>query len=348
VGALVALLGAGGCGGGGQDKDAAIVGAAKQGNFNASMRLEWVPQAQFAGFLVAQEKGWYANAGVNMTIKPAGPSVFPQNQLATGADDFGVQQVPQTISANASGAREVDVMQYHQNSESAYVARRSSGIRTVADVRGKRVGLWLGGNELEFLAMLKKAGIPRDQVRIIPQGETVTPFLQGRYDVSQVTPFNELGLITQKVPMGELNVMYASDSGVALLGDGLTTTEKLIRERPEVVQAVVTESVRGWKWALEHPDEAAKIAVSVNPELDLPHQRFMMRATARLICQGPTLDRTKGLGWIRGSDFTTARDVLRGADQLKGRVDVQAAYTNRFIERVPLRLRTVDCGPYTR
>ena len=346
-----ALLGAvavaAGCGGSSANTGSASTKANGQVVYNASMRLEWVPQAQFAGFLVAQAKGWYEQAGVSMTVQPAGPSVFPQNELATGADTFGVQQVPQTIGANATGATEVDVMQYMENSESVYMARKSSGIKTLAEAKGKTVGLWFGGNQYEFFAMLKNAGIPNSAVHIVSQGFTVIPFLQGKYDLSQGTPFNELGLVEQKIPPSQLNLIYASQYNAAMLGDGLTTTRSMIQTHPEIVQKVVTASIRGWQWALNNPIQAAKISVSFNPQLTLGHQIFMMKAIGKLVCQGPTLKSGEGIGWIPTTAFATSQKILLQAKQIKHSINLGQAFTNQFVQNVPSKYRTVNCAPYT-
>ena len=134
----------------------AMVSAATAGE---SMRLEWVIQGQFAGPLVALEKGYYKEAGIDMELNPAGPDLKPAITVAQGTDSFGIGHPNQVISARANGAPLVTVLQLGHKSASVYVARKTTGITSINDMKGHSVGLWFGGDEHEFLAMLRVAGI---------------------------------------------------------------------------------------------------------------------------------------------------------------------------------------------
>lgn len=313
----------------------------------ASMRLEWVKQGQFAGMIVADAMGWYKDAGVNLTLEPAGPSLFPAQQVAVGNDQFGVPTPLATLGAVDSGAPLVTVMQYHQDSPTAYVAKKASGIEKLEDAKGKRVGVWFGGNEFEMISMLNSIGLKKDDVKLISQGFTVVPFLKDKYDVSQVTTFNELGLILDEIPAEELNIIYPRDYGTAVIGDGVITTQEYMDQNPQVVQAVVEQTIRGWKWAIENPEKAAQMMVDANSDLDLPHQIYMMKENARLVCQGPTLDAEKGIGWVDPAAFETAAKVLFDSGQIKQMPDISKVTTNKFVEATPIEWRTVDCSAYT-
>ena len=328
--------------------DGGVTGSVVSPAQDASIRLEWVKQTQFAGFLVADAMGWYKDAGVNVTLKPAGPSLFPAQQVAIGNDQFGVLTPLSTVGALDSGAPLVTVMQYHQDSPSAYVAKKSSGITTLADAKGKRVGTWFGGNEFQIIAMLESAGMTKDDVELVSQGYTVVPFLQDKYELSQVTVYNELGLILDKIPADQLNIIRPSDYGVAAIGNGVITTQEYMDAHPDVVQVVVEQSIRGWKWALEHPEEAAQIAVDANPDLTLDHQIFMMKENAKLVCVGPTLDPTKGIGWVDPAAFDVASKILFDSAQIKAMPDMTKDTTNKFVEATPIEWRTVDCTPYAK
>ncbi len=314
---------------------------------DASMRLEWVKQGQFAGMIVADAMGWYKEAGVNLTLEPAGPSLFPAQQVAIGNDQFGVPTPLATLGAIDSGAPLVTVMQYHQDSPTAYVAKKSTGIETLEDAKGKRVGVWFGGNEFEMIAMLKEAGMTPEDVELVEQGYTVVPFLKDKYEVSQVTTFNELGLILEEMPAEELNIIYPRDYGHAIIGDGIIVSQEYMDANPEVVQAVVEQSIRGWKWAIENPEEAAQMMVDANPDNDLEHQIYMMKENARLVCSGPTLDAEKGIGWVDPAAFEVAAQILYDSDQIKAMPDIATITTNKFVEATPIEWRTVDCSEYT-
>ena len=305
-----------------------------------SIRLEWIPQAQFAGYFVALDKGWYKEAGVQVRLNPAGPDLKPVSAVAAGSDQFGIGRPHQIIAARSSEVPLVMITHIIQDTDLRYVAKRKSGIQRLADVKKKKIGLWLGGDEFEFLAMLKTAGIPETEVQIVPQGFEVTPFLQDKVDVSEVTTYNELNIIQREgISLDELVIFSARDFGVALAGSGLFTTEKFIKENNKIVQGIVAQSIRGWKFALEYPAETIKILLKYNPELNKGDQEDQLKAIAQLIWLGPTLQNK--LGYIDSSDFETAQKVLTESKQIRKSIKLQKAYTLHFWEQTPQEFKAV-------
>lgn len=306
-----------------------------------SIRLEWIPQAQFAGFYVALEKGWYKEAGLDVRLNPAGPDLKPVSTVASGSDHFGVGRPHQIIAARSSDVPLVMITHIIQDTDLRYVAKRKSGIKTFSDVIGKKVGLWLGGDEFEFLAMLKAAGISKEKVQIVPQEFEVTPFLEDKIDVSEVTIYNELNVIQREgVPLEELVIFSAQDFGVALAGAGLFTTERLIAENPDLVQAIVNQSLKGWKYALEYPNETINILLKYNPDLTRTDQVEQLKAIAKIIWIGPTLEGK--LGYIDSKDFITAQNVLLQSGQLREPIQLESAYTLRFWEQSPDEYKVIN------
>ena len=215
-------------------------GVAATPKADETMRLEWVIQGQFAGPIVAMDKGYYAEAGVELELLPAGPDIKPAVTVAQGADTFGLGHPNQIIAARSNGVPLVMVMQFGQKSSTTYVARKESGIERVEDMPGHSVGLWFGGDEHEFLAMLDAAGVSTDDVQIISQGFDIISWLNGEYEVMQVTRFNELLQVYDNgFSRDDLVLLDPEGYGVALVSGGLFTTEDVINENPDVVQAVV-------------------------------------------------------------------------------------------------------------
>jgi NitT/TauT family transport system substrate-binding protein len=307
-----------------------------------TMRLEWIMQGQFAGFIVAYDKGYYKQAGADIELVPAGPDIKPAVVVAQGADTFGLGHPNQVITARSNDVPLVSIFQFGQDSASVYISRKEKGINSVKDMPGHSVGLWFGGDEHEFLAMMSTAGVKPDEVKIIPQGYDIVQWLRGGYDVMQVTQFNELLTVyDQGVGPDQLNVMRPRDYGVAMISGGLFTTEKTIKDRPELVQAVVSASMRGWKEALEDPEAAAKIVLKYNSELKLPHQIAQIKAMGKLICVGPTLDGK--FGYSDKKDYEVAQKVLLDAKLMSKPVDLDQAFTNKFWEAVPAEYKKVKC-----
>jgi len=318
------------------------LGASALAEASDTIRLEWVMQGQFAGFIVAHHKGYYADEGADIELVPAGPDIKPAVTVAQGADAFGIGHPNQMIAARANDVPLVMALQFGQGSASVYISRKELGIERVEDVAGHSVGLWFGGDEHEFLAMLDAAGVPAEDVTLVPQGFDVVQWLRGEYDVMQVTVFNELLQVhAQGVGPDQLNVLSPEDYGVAMISGGLFTTEKIIAERPELVQAVVNATMRGWKEALADPEAAADIVLEYNTELERGHQVKQIKAMQGLICKGPSLEGK--FGYTEREDYEVAQKILLDAELIDRPTELDQAYTNRFWEAAPSELKNVVC-----
>jgi NitT/TauT family transport system substrate-binding protein len=307
-----------------------------------TMRLEWVIQGQFAGPIVAMDKGYYKEAGVEMELLPAGPDIKPAVTVAQGVDTFGIGHPHQVIAARSNGAPLVQVLQLGQKSASVYIARKDSGIQSINDMKGRSVGLWFGGDEHEFLAMLNAANIPQADVKIVSQGFDIIGWLENQYEVMQVTRYNELPQVyRQGYKPEDLVILDAADLGVALVNTGLFTTEQIIAERPEAVQAVVNATLRGWKEALENPQAAAELVVKYNTELKVDEQVQQIEAMGDLFCGGPTLEGK--FGFSNPADWEVAQKILLEAKLIDQGIDLSQAYTNAFWEKAPAELHTINC-----
>ncbi len=308
-----------------------------------TMRLEWVIQGQFAGPIVAMEKGYYQEEGIDMQLIPAGPDIKPAVTVAQGTDTFGIGHPNQVISARGNGVPLVMVMQFGQKSATTYVVRKEAGINKVEDMPGNSVGLWFGGDEHEFLAMLDAAGVKQEDVQIISQGFDIIAWLNGDYDVMQVTLFNELlQVYDQGYAMSDLVFLDPSDYGVALVSGGVFTTEKVIEENPAAVQAMVNATLRGWQDALADPEGAAKIVLKHNSELDEAQQVGQIKAMGALICAGPTLDGKFGMSVM--SDWEVSQSVLLGANLIENAIDLSGGFTNAFWDAAPQEYKSVNCS----
>ncbi|MGF1611824.1 MAG: ABC transporter substrate-binding protein [Kiloniellales bacterium] len=306
------------------------------------LRLEWVFQGQFAGFIVAGDKGYYAAEGLDIDLRPAGPDLKPASTVATGTDSFGIGHPNQVVAARSNEVPLVMVLQFGQKSATTYISRKEKGIEKVQDMPGHSVGLWFGGDEHEFLAMLQAAGVDQSQVRVISQGFEVVNWLRDEYDVMQVTRYNELNLVHYEgIGPDQLNFLDPEDYGVALVAGGVFVTEKTIAERPEVVQGFVNASMRGWKDAIEDPKAAAEIVLKYNSELDLKGQIDQIESMRSLICAGPTLEGK--FGFAEREDWEVSQKVLLDAKLIASAIDLDQAYSNAFVEAAPDELKTVNC-----
>jgi len=263
------------------------------------LQLKWVTQAQFAGYYVAQDKGFYDEAGLDVEIKPGGPDIAPPQVIAGGGADVIVEWMPAALAAREKGLGLVNIAQPFEKSGMMLTCRKETGITSPDDFKGRTLGVWFFGNEYPFLSWMSHLGIPTeggdDGVTVIKQGFNVDPLLQKQADCISTMTYNEYWqVIDAGIPEDELVVFKYEDQGVATLEDGLYVMEDDLQD-PAFVDKMarfVAASMKGWNYAKEHPDEAAEIVLE-NDDTGAQtekHQKRMMGEIAKLLGDGPALD----------------------------------------------------------
>ena len=233
-----------------------------------TLQLKWVTQAQFAGYYVAKEKGFYEEADLDVTIKPGGPDIAPVQVLAGGGADIVVDWMPSALAAREKGVALVNIAQPFERSGMMLTCRKETGIEKPADFKGKTLGVWFSGNEYPFLSWMSKLGLSTeggaDGVTVIKQGFNVDPLIQKQADCISTMTYNEYWqVIDAGIPEGELTVFKYEDQGVATLEDGLYVLEESLND-PAMVDKLarfVKASMKGWEYAAENTDEAAGIVL---------------------------------------------------------------------------------------
>ena len=265
-----------------------------------TLQLKWVTQAQFAGYYVAQEKGYYEEENLDVTIKPGGPDIAPVQVLAGGGADVMVDWMPSALAAREKGVPVVNIAQVFDASGMMLTCLAETGIENPEDFRGKTLGVWFFGNEYPFLSWMSQLDIPTDGsdqgVEVLQQGFNVDPILQRQADCVSTMTYNEYWqIIDAGLSEDDLVTFRYEDQGVATLEDGLYVLEESLDD-PEVVdklQRFVRASMRGWEYAAQNPDEAADIVLEndATGAQTEEHQQRMMREIAKLITDNdPSLD----------------------------------------------------------
>ncbi|MFC3801183.1 ABC transporter substrate-binding protein [Cohnella sp. GCM10012308] len=291
------------------------------------VRLKWINQAQFAGFYIAKEKGYYRDAGLDVDIRPGG-SDFPSVQMvSSGSEDFGVTGADQILMSREKGAPVVALSVIYRSSPFVLFTLKSSGITSMKDLEGQKVGVKLGGNEeLTYRAMVNKAGIKAKSISEMPVKYDLSPLLTGQVKAWPGYVINEV--IAAQEQGQDVNVIYPSDYGINFYADTLFTTEKMINKDPETVKGFVQATMKGWDYAINHPDEAAQVTVQYGDQLNLEHETKMMNASI------PLLEADKGpLGLMEESEWSTLQDSLIDIGFLKKKQDLPVAFTNEFIQQ---------------
>lgn len=301
----------------------------------ATLRLKWLTQAQFAGFYVAQQKGYYREAGIDLTINPGGPNLLTENLVASGADTFGLSGG--TDSVFAARERNLPIIcagVMHQQTPFVFVTRADGPIRTLADFRGKTITTWFTGANFVLLGMLAQAGLSRGDFTMQPQQVSVQPFVDRQVDVVTATRYNEFFTLMQRVGRDNLRTFVPDDHGITFPRDTVIVSEQTARDRPQMVTAFLRATIRGWRDALRDGKAGVDAVMSVAPTLNRPHQEFMMEEAGKLMVAGGAAQ--NGLFWIDRPVVQAAHDFFLRHEVIKTRLDLAAAYNSSFLEAIPL------------
>ncbi len=258
---------------------------------DVTLQLKWVTQAQFAGYYVAKDKGFYDEEGLNVTIKPGGPDVAPAQVIAGGGADVVLDWMPSALASREKGLGLVNIAQPFKSSGMMLTCRKDAGVASPADFAGKTLGVWFYGNEYPFLSWMSKLGLKTDGsdggVTVLKQGFNVDPILQGQAACVSTMTYNEYWqIIDAGLSPDDLTVFKYEDQGVATLEDGMYVLEDSLKDAAfkDKMVRFVRASMKGWKWAETHPDDAAMIVLEndATGAQTEKHQKRMMGEIAKL------------------------------------------------------------------
>ncbi len=246
----------------------ALGATAAQAAEQVTLQLKWVTQAQFAGYYVAKEKGYYDEVGLDVTINPGGPDISPPQIMAGGGADVIIDWMPSALASREKGVALVNIAQPFKRSGMMLTCRKETGIAKPQDFRGKTLGVWFFGNEYPFLSWMSKLGIPTTGgdkgVTVLKQGFNVDPLLQKQADCVSTMTYNEYWqVIDAGLTPDELVVFKYEDEGVATLEDGLYALEGRLKDAAFVdrMARFVKASMKGWTWARGNQKAAALIVL---------------------------------------------------------------------------------------
>ncbi|MEP3439503.1 MAG: ABC transporter substrate-binding protein [Hoeflea sp.] len=254
-----------------------------------TLQLKWVAQAQFAGYFVAKDKGFYEEAGLDVEIKPGGPDIAPEQVIAGGGADVIVDWMGGALAAREKGVGLVNIAQPYKKAGMELVCPADGPIKTEADFKGHTLGVWFYGNEYPFFAWMNKLGLSTeggaDGVTVLKQSFDVQPLIQKQADCISVMTYNEYWqLMDAGYKPEDLIVFNYSAMGNDLLEDGLYAMEDDLADPAftEKMVKFVKASMKGWEYAIANPEEAAGIVMD-NGGQDENHQVRMMGEVAKLI-----------------------------------------------------------------
>ncbi len=333
-----------------------------------SLQLQWLPQAQFAGYYVALDQGYFEEYGFDeVSIVPSGGDIVPQDALIAGDVDFAIAWVPKVLgSLEATGVELTDIAQVFQKSGTLQVSWADSGIESVADFEGQRIGSWGFGNEWEIFAAMAEEGLDSTTVSITTQDFSMNALLDRDVDAAQAMTYNEWAQILEVVnpDTGELyqpedfNVISYEDTAGAMLQDAIWADTARLADDPAYADAAVRflkAITKGWIFARDNPEEAAAITydAAINAEAAFPvgpvHQLWQMNEVNKLIWAGGDFGLIDSAAWdktVAGALAAVNQDGLN----LITAEPASSAYSNEFIEQALAELEeegVVVDGAYT-
>jgi NitT/TauT family transport system substrate-binding protein len=283
-----------------------------------TLQLKWVTQSQFAGYYAAVAKGYYKAFGLDVTLRVGGPSITPEQVVASGQAQVGVDWMPSLLATRDTGTNLVSIAQMFSRSGMTEISFKSSGITSVPAMKGKKVGVWCCGNQFELFAALTKNGIDpnnKSDVTIFNQPFTMTDFLNKRIDAAAAMTYNELAQVLEsKNPatgklytLKDLNVIPMQRQGTAMLEDNLFTTQNWLNSNRDIAMRVVAASERGWIYCRDHVQDCTNIVLKNGTALPYGHQLWQMNEINKLIWPN-----TQGIGITNPAAFkTTAAIALK-------------------------------------
>jgi NitT/TauT family transport system substrate-binding protein len=307
------------------------------------LQLQWVAQAQFAGYYAAVTQGFYKDEGLDVQIVEGGPDIVPIDALTAGDVDFAISWVPKVLGSIEAGAKVTDVAQIFERSATTQISFKDKGITSPADFKGKKVGSWGYGNEWELFAGMQKNGVGVKDISLVQQAIDMNGFLAGDIDAAQAMTYNEYAQVleTKNPKTGklytadDLNVINWNDVGTAMLQDAVwAPTEKLSDSKfADTTVAFIKGSIKGWAYVRDHPEEAAQIVTTAGSKLGQSHQLWMTNEVNKLIWPS-----TNGVGMINEAAWKQTVDIALGTKNEQGKTIItkeppSTAYSNEYVQK---------------
>lgn len=289
-----------------------------------TIRLQWLPQTQFAGYYMAAEKGFYKEAGLDVDIKSIDPDVGSLRDLLYKGGDFETAWLSSGIIMKANSSKHpVLIAQFFQKPAFMLVAKKSSGIKTVRDFSGHSLGVWDGVFSVIPRVLIKKHNIPG--IKIIPQGFTMESFLNGKIDIASAMRYNEYyQLMETGLKEDDLTVFDFAQLGISLPEDGLYVREDFLKANSEICKKVVAATLKGWRYAFENKEETVRYITDIanrTPFKTTPQKQGWMLYVVEKLMEPENIS-------LKKEDFEGAADMLKSLKMIREKPSYESFYRN--------------------
>ena len=309
-------------------------GSSQKALEGVTVQLSWTHSAEFAGFYVADQKGYYKEEGIAVNLVPGGPEIDPVQEVSADRAQFGVTAGDGIVRARVAGEDLIAVSAIFRYSPLVVMSLTEEGLQTPWDLEGKTVGVIAADLDTtwdrQFLAMLAQLDIDPTSMDFVPveNYHGAEALKSGR--IEAVTGFFSTNEPVQAELDGDdVNLMFIGDYGVSVYPNTIFTRDALIYQRPDLVEGFVRATLKGYMYAIEHPEEAAELCLKYDDNLDMALQKETMYAQIPFIDTGDAV-----LGEMDYTVWKNTQDMLLEQGFISTGVDLSTLHTNAFVERV--------------
>jgi NitT/TauT family transport system substrate-binding protein len=309
------------------------------------LQLQWVAQAQFAGYYAAAAQGFYKKEGLDVHIVEAGTDTVPIDVLASGDADYAISWVPKVLGSIEQGTHVTDVAQIFERSATTQISFKTKGITSPAALAGKKVGSWGYGNQWELFAGMQKAGVDTTHgITLVQQAFDMNGFLAGDIDAAQAMTYNEYAQVLETVnpatgklyQPSDLNVINWNDYGVAMLQDAIWADSDRLAKDPAYADTTVKfikASIEGWIYARDNPQKAADLVTAAGSTLGTSHQLWMTNEVNKLIWPSKN-----GIGMVNKDEWDQTVAIALGTKDDTGATIItkqppDTAYSDQYVSK---------------
>lgn len=290
------------------------------------VQLSWVNQAEFAGLYAAEQNGYFAEEGLDVSFIEGGPEVDFITPVVEGTAQFGIAQPADLILARANGKPVRSIAVIYRRSPIVFFALADSGISRPQDFVGKQIRS-AGTTDWTLRALTNKVGIDPNQYETVYLPSDLNQFAEG--DIPVWSGFINVFTLEVQRAGYEVNIIFPDDYGIHFYGDILITTDELIQKNPDLVQRFVRATLRGWTYAVENPDAVGVIVQKYNPQADAELENARMTASIPLVNTGEDY-----IGWMKPEVWAGMEKTLREQNILTLPLRVEDLYSLRFLEEI--------------
>src|SRR6185295_7734119 len=307
---------------------ALAAGNAVAANTPITFQLNWVAGGANAGFAAAVAEGFYRDAGLDVTLVQGNGSGNTAQLVANGRSEIAYADAVAVSQLIAKGAPMKVLSTVYQSNPNEVSALKKTGIKSIKDLAGKKVGVPSGSSQTTMLPLLLKANnLKESDVNLInmPPTAMVPSLLQGQVDaiLGSVDSY-QIQLEAQGAQTD--NFMFA-DHGVPTVSTSIFASDSYIKNNPEVIKKFIAASLKGWYFALDNPEKAVKDLKSVFPEMNEKLATAELASIKPLLCSGGA----KYIGKAEDALWVKTQDLLSEVKLLPAGQDPKSYYTNAYL-----------------